>query len=145
MMAFISIEDFTGRAECIVFSDAYTQYQNLLTGDAMIMVVGNAEHTGDSLRIIVKDIIPLETVKEKFTKNVVLAVRVKSVNDESITALKQIVQRHQGKYPCLFNVIREDTEESLMLQATKFGVDLSDDFVSEVESILGPSSVRFST
>jgi DNA polymerase-3 subunit alpha len=144
MMAFISIEDFTGRAECIVFSDAYRQYQNILNNDAMIMVVGNAEHTGDSLRIIVKEIIPLESVKEKFTKNVVLAVRVKSVNDQSIGALKRIVERHQGKYPCIFNVIHEETEESLLLQATNYGVDLSDDFVTEVENILGPSSVRFS-
>jgi DNA polymerase-3 subunit alpha len=144
MMAFISIEDFTGRAECIVFSDAYRQYQNILNNDAMIMVIGNAEHTGDSLRIIVKEIIPLESVKEKFTKNVVLAVRVKSVNDQSIGALKRIVERHQGKYPCIFNVIHEETEESLLLQATNYGVDLSDDFVTEVENILGPSSVRFS-
>ncbi len=39
-MAFVGIEDFTGTAECIVFSDAFQKYQNDLVQDAIVMVVG---------------------------------------------------------------------------------------------------------
>ena len=145
MMAILTLEDFTGRGECIVFSDAYRQYQNYLNPDTMVMVVGSAEHTGESLRIIAREIFPLETAKEKFTKNVILSLKINSVNDESLTLLKNIIENHQGKYPCIFNVINDDTEEVMFLQTTKYGVDLSDDFIIETEKVLGPSSVRFST
>jgi len=44
-LAFIGLEDFTGKGECIVFSDPYAKYQPMLQPDAMVMVIGKGERT----------------------------------------------------------------------------------------------------
>jgi len=144
MMAFIVLEDFSGKGECIVFSDAYRQYQEFLKPDSMIMVIGGAEQNGDSLRIIAREILPMDKVRARFTKNIIFSFRLAEVGEDTIMSLRQVAERHQGKYPCFFNIIMQNSDEPLHFQATKFNVDLSDEFISEAEAILGPNSMRIS-
>ncbi|MBI4810952.1 MAG: hypothetical protein HY800_05845, partial [Ignavibacteriales bacterium] len=144
MMAFITLEDFSGKGACIVFSYSYRQYQVSLVEDAMVMVIGTAESNGDSIRIVAKEVVPMEKVLEKFTKNVVLSIKLNDTNENTISLLRQIFDRHQGKYPCFFNVISSSSDESQLFQSTNFGVNVTTEFVSDIEKILGPSSVRIS-
>jgi DNA polymerase-3 subunit alpha len=55
-MAFVELEDFSGKAECIVFSDTYAKYQQLIRPDAMVMVAGKGEVNGENLKLIVSEI-----------------------------------------------------------------------------------------
>jgi DNA polymerase III subunit alpha len=144
MMAFLTMEDFTGKGECIVFSDAYKQYQQMLLDDAMVMVIGNAEQTGSSLRVLVKEVVPIEKVRDKFIKHVMLTIDITAVGEQSIPLLREVVQRYQGKYPCYFILTPKQNGEQKIFQSTKFNVNPSDSFIREVENILGGSSVRFS-
>jgi len=50
-MAFISIEDFTGKCECVVFSSIYKDCKDLIQPEAMVMVEGNGEISGDVLKL----------------------------------------------------------------------------------------------
>lgn len=144
MMAFATLEDFSGKGECIIFSDAYRQYQNHLKEDAMVMVIGNGEQNGDSLRIIVKEVIPIDQVRDKFTKKVIVSIKLDHIEEEKIVMLKNIFELHEGKYPCFFNVIDPKSTELHLFQSIKFNISLSDDFIRDVENILGQSSVRIS-
>ncbi len=142
MMAFLTLEDFSGRGDCILFSDIYKHAQQILRPDAMIMVIGNAEQSGDSLRIIAREVLPMSEVREKFTRSITLSLNLDTVKEEAVVRLKDIVERHRGKYACFFNVFQAETESPLRLQSTKYVVDLTDEFISEVEDVLGPDSVR---
>ncbi len=143
-MAFVTLEDFSGKGDCIVFSDAYRQYNQFLTQDSMIMVVGTAEPSGDALKIIAREVIPIEKVVEKFGRNVHISIQLGSVKEETIGLLKDVIKRHKGKYPCYFNVLTNESEQPYLLQSEKYAVNPDENFVNEVESILGPASVRFS-
>ncbi|MBI4546348.1 MAG: DNA polymerase III subunit alpha [Ignavibacteriae bacterium] len=145
MMAFLTLEDFSGKGECIVFSDVYRRYQSFLSVDSMVMVVGNAEHTGDSLRIIVKEVHPMETVRERFAKSVNLSINLDKVREDVIDELYKIAEQHRGASTCYFTVLQSKGEQSLRLQAGKLGVQLSDEFIAEVEGVLGPNSIELST
>jgi DNA polymerase-3 subunit alpha len=145
MMAFMTLEDFSGKGECIVFSDAYQKYQNFINPDTMIMVIGSAEQSGDNLRIIVREIIPLEKVREKFTKSIILSIHADDIKEDTINILREVVDRHQGKYPCFFNITFHQDGQSQLYQSTKYNVDPCEQFVNEVENVIGVSSVRFST
>ena len=145
MMAFITLEDFSGKGECIVFSDAYQKYQSFINSDAMIMVIGSAEQSGDNLRIIAREIIPLEKVRERFTRSIVLSIHADDIKEDTINMLREIVERHQGKYPCFFNITFHDDSRSQLYQSTKYNVDPSEQFINEVENVIGASSVRISS
>lgn len=144
MMAFITLEDFNGKGECIVFSEAYRSYNHLLIEDAMIMAVGTGEQNGDTLRIFIKEVIPIEKVRDKFAKSVVISIRLCNTQESSISKLKQIVDSHKGKFPCYFRVINQDENSQQIFQSATGGVNISNDFIAAVEQLLGPATVQIS-
>ena len=142
-MAFATLEDFSGKGECIVFSDSYKVYQNLLQPESLVLVVGKAEHNGDVLRLIVNEVYPIEAVREKFTKKVTVSLQGE-VTEGTIQELRKVAERHQGKYPCIFEVTLAHGKRPVRLQSTKFAVGATDEFFGDVEKILGPHSVSIS-
>jgi DNA polymerase-3 subunit alpha len=84
MMAFVTLEDFTGRGECIVFSDPYKKFEQYLHPDSLIMVMGRGEAGGTSLRILVQEVYPMERVREKFTKSIIVSFRLDDVEENTI-------------------------------------------------------------
>jgi DNA polymerase-3 subunit alpha len=141
-MAFVEIEDFGGKAECIVFADSFTKHQSLLQPDSMVMVMGKGELNGDALKILVNEVYPLEKVREKFTKSIVFSFDVNSVHANTIASLRDLMQRSQGKCPCLFSVTDAGTRK---VYKAKIAVDPSGEFVSEARRMLGPEGVKLVT
>ncbi len=141
-MAFIDFEDFEGHAECIVFADTYAKHLNLLQPDSMIMVVGKGELNGDVLKILVNEVFPLEKVRERFTKSIILSIDVNSVHENTISDLRTLMEKSQGKIPCLFSVVDAGTRKVFKV---KIGVDPAGAFVSEARKMLGPEGVKFVT
>jgi len=145
MMAFIKLQDFTGKGECIVFSEAYRQYQNQLHEDAMVLIIGKAEQAGDSLRLMANEVIPMEQVRLKFTKKIILSLKLAGVTEQNIIDLRAVAERHRGSCSCFINVTAEEQERPVRYSVRKFLVEPSDLFISDVEKILGPNSVRISS
>jgi DNA polymerase III subunit alpha len=139
-MAFVTIEDFTGRAECIVFSDPYAKYQQILVPESLVLVTGKGELNGDTLRILVNDVMPLEKAKEKLAKGIILSVDVDDLREETIVRLRGVMERHKGNCPCFFRV--RDARSVKVFQSTKFHVEPNDLFLAGVREVLGPDSVR---
>ena len=142
-MAFVMIEDFTGAAECIVFADAFQKYQNDLTQDAIVMVVGKGELNGPTLKILVNEVLPIERVRERFTRSVMVSIDLDLVKEENIVALRQLFESNQGKIPCFLKVRGESATR--VYQSTRFLVDPSEQLVQGVQEVLGPNSIAFSS
>jgi DNA polymerase-3 subunit alpha len=142
-MAFIGLEDFTGKGECIVFSDPYAKYQAMLQPDAMVMVIGKGEANGDMLKIIVNEVHPMDKVREKFTKGIILSIDLDDIKENTIVRLRQVMEEHRGNCPCYFSV--KNAHSTTMFQTRRFSVDASGMFVEEVRQMLGPHSIRFTS
>jgi DNA polymerase-3 subunit alpha len=139
-MAFVTLEDFTGKGECIVFSDPYSRYSSLLVEDALVMVTGKGEMNGDALKILVNEVYPLEKVRETFTRSVILSIDVDRIDEKSIVRLREVLEEHPGTCPCYIQV--KSAKAATMLQTRKYSVIPSRDFVDQVHQTLGPTSVR---
>jgi DNA polymerase-3 subunit alpha len=142
-MAFIGLEDFTGKGECIVFSDPYAKYQSILQPDAMVMVIGKGEANGDMLKIIVNEVHPMDKVREKFTKGIILSIDLNDIKENTIVRLREVMEEHKGSCPCYFSV--RNAHSTTMFQTRRFTVDASGRFVDEVRQMLGPHSIRFTS
>jgi DNA polymerase-3 subunit alpha len=142
-MAFVMLEDFSGKAECIVFSDPYAKYASLLQPDAMVMVTGKGELTGETLRILVNEVHPMEKVREKFTKSVIITINLNEVQEAAIVQLRELLEHNKGTCPCYINVTRDSGRT--MFHTPRFAVEPSDEFVLQTKRIFGPQGVRFSS
>ena len=141
-MAFVDLEDFSGKAECIVFSDAFTKYQQFLQPDSMVMVIGKGEVNGELLKVVVGEVVPMDKVRERFTKSVILSINVNDVQEDTIVELRMLMEKSKGNCPCYFNVVQAETKK--MYHTRKYSIEPSDAFVGEARRILGPHGVRFS-
>lgn len=140
-MAFVTIEDFSGKADCIVFSDPFQKYQGVLQPDAMVLVTGKGEVNGDELRIIVSDAYPMEKVREKFARSVILSLHVDAVHEGTVKELRALLEEHRGNCPCYLNV--QGLPAPQMFAAPRYGVDPSVRFQEAVVRVLGAGAVRF--
>jgi DNA polymerase-3 subunit alpha len=141
-MAFVTLEDFTGKADCIVFSDPFQKYSRILTPESMVMVIGKGETTGDLLKILVNEVIPMENVRERFTKSVSLSVNLDVVSEDTVQQLRVIMERHRGKCSCYVNVTGGGLSKKSVYLIRNVSVEPSTQFISLVRQLLGPSSVR---
>jgi len=108
----------------------------------MVMVTGKGEVNGELLKIIVNEVDPIEKVREKFTKSIILSINVGEIQENTITELRALMEKSRGNCSCYFNVIHAGSNR--LYHTRKFTVDPSDAFVGEAKRILGPQSVRFS-
>jgi DNA polymerase-3 subunit alpha len=142
MMAFITVEDFTGKGDCIVFSDTYRRHQDLIKEDAMVMIVGKAEQAGETFKVFASEIYPIENIREKFTKNILVTIPLEGVTEETIVSLRKVAQNNPGKCHCYFNVVTTEGRQTARFNAMKYEVQPTDEFFRSVERLLGRDAVR---
>ncbi len=142
LMAFVSIEDFTGKAECIVFSDPYQKYGKLLEPDSMVMVTGKGETSGDALKILVNEVTPMETLREKFTRSIVLYVNLDQVTEKTVVEMRELMEKHRGRCSCYFSVTGGGLEKNSIYFTRKYTVEPNAQFITAMKQLLGPSAVQ---
>lgn len=120
VMAFISVEDFTGSAEAIAFSDTYSQYSNLLEPDAMVLIKGRTSLKEDEeeAKILINEVIPLTDAWEKCSRNLCLMLKTDQIEDSTVYHINEILKKHKGKCPLLINIITPDHGEYLLKSKT---------------------------
>ncbi len=143
-MAFLSMADFTGKGECIVFADAYRQYQALLAPESMVMVSGKADPNGDLLRVVAAEIVPIDRIRDLYVRKIVFTLRAGDTDTATVSELKKICDRHRGKFPCQFDLREAGISDPVRYRATTVGVSLSDEFLDDAANLIGADCVRLS-
>jgi len=144
-MAFFTLEDFTGKADCTIFSSSYTEYAHILTPEAMVMVIGKAEMVGDRLRILVSEVYPLEKVAEKFTRSIIVSLNVDEVKENTILALRQLAEQHKGNCSMYFSVEKGKGQILRRYRATKYDVQVSHEFLTALKKLVGKHHVKINS
>lgn len=143
-MAFLTIEDFTGKAECIVFSSLYKKKIELLEEEKMILVEGKGEINGDMIKIIADDILPMDAVREKFARKIFFLLNVDEVTDHALAQLRELMEKNRGNCSCYFNVIGSAFENQQVFISRKYSVNPTTEFIERVQDILGKHAIKLS-
>ncbi len=101
-MAFLTLEDVSGQAEAVVFTDTYEQIQQVLTDDAHLIIWGKVDRRDDKVQLIVEDAEPIESVKMVMVN----LTTQQAINPGCQNSLKSILQersleKNQGKIPVI--------------------------------------------
>lgn len=143
-MAFVQLEDFTGKGDLIFFSDAYSKFQNILYQDSVILVSGKAESNGDSVRIVVSDAYPLADAAAKLTKSIAVSVSVDSTehSKELLNSFKHMLGNYShGNCQIVFSVLNKDSKP-VIYKSSRYGIKPSREFVDAVFNLFGKENVK---
>jgi DNA polymerase-3 subunit alpha len=141
-MAIISIEDLNGSVEALVFPRAFEQCGHLLTQDSILFFRGRVDRKEDSPKLIISNIFTPETIANSMTQSVTLSLSQSMSNDESFTAIQQVLGKHAGQTPVYLNMHHEDGSESDMLIDRSLYIAPTQNFIDSIEQLLGTGSVH---
>ncbi len=144
-MAFVTLEDFTGKADCLVFSDAYERSKTAIADDKAVVMTGKAEVTGDSMRIVAEEVIDLEPAIRSRAKSVIISISTVTATRKQIEDGVQILDRLRGtgNSQCFFYVT-DGNGQSWNLVSRTARVGASTAMLRELRNVFGASNVRIS-
>ncbi|MFO7769472.1 MAG: DNA polymerase III subunit alpha [bacterium] len=139
-IAFVSLEDFTGSAEVLTFSDAYKAHADLLAEDGMVLVRGRlSQREGEAPKVVADEYIPLPEVRGRLTRAVHLLL-VGEEGAELAAEARGVLDRYPGDVPVYIHL---DYGESttLRLRSGASRVDPEGPVLTELKEILGDENV----
>jgi len=96
-MAMLTVEDLTGQADCVVFSDAYNKVAEHLLPETMVFLQGTVDRRREAPSIIIDEVIPMADAVEALTAQVLLRLD-KVIDDPSAMAdLRNMLTQFKGR------------------------------------------------
>ncbi len=141
-MAFLAIEDFTGKAECIVFSDTYQKYYKLLQPGSMVMLIGINDGSDEAIKVIVNEVLAIEEVRTKLTKSILVSINLDEVNEEKVFQFIKLVRNQPGNCRCYLNIYGGNLPNNSIYLIQRCSVNPSKEFTESVKALLGNDAVH---
>lgn len=158
LMMFATLEDLNGTCELIAFPDTYRNERDKLVTDAIVAVRGRLSKKNGERKVIIESIISLpkaeETTKQlnawlngsnssKPSDDQALTIILPADTSPEIMAeLKKLLEHHSGKQRVVLEI--KQTGKSQRVN-TPYKVDPTPEFIKQCQSLLGYSSLPFTT
>jgi len=142
-IAFMTLDDKSGRIELGVFSECFKTYRHLLAKDQLLVV--EAEVSEDrfkgGFRVSCNKIYDIESARGYFAKQLNLNLKKENIDSTFLDTLKIELQPYtQGKCPVHINIQSNEASASLQL-GKDWHVKPADDLISSLENLFGEEVV----
>ncbi len=165
-MAYLTVEDLEGQAECLVFSRQLENSNGILIKDEVVLVKGRVILRNGRPSLKVSSVTPLESMREDMqvkptdttastagrkkkcdTQKVGAAISVEysAAKDPMLHRLRDILSVHHGNSPVVLVLSGQKGEKTRIKVNERFFVSLTEDFKQALEDLLGPGHLRYLT
>ncbi|MDY3558776.1 DNA polymerase III subunit alpha [Gemmata sp. JC673] len=146
--AMFRIEDFTGSVRCIMWSDEYSRFRELVSSDTVAIFEGVLNWAPDRAEpdFGVKKLITMEEARTEFTKSLVLKVAYSEADEDlrKLEAVSVILKRYRGPCPVYLSVRDGNGKQVQLKMSEEYKVNPAAVKLEELEMLLGQGSVIFS-
>lgn len=141
-MAFVTLEDFYGSIEVIVFADAFDRFRSLLRPDSMLLFRGKiSTREQEKPKMKADEILPLVGIFDRVPAVMEIFVNGE-VNPGMLNQLKLLLGRNPGKVGVRINMVSSGQLFTLELKGLK--VLPTNEMVEELRELVGRENVSFS-
>ncbi len=139
-MAFITLEDFVGTVETVVFSDCYEKNRRIIRSDSMVLVKGRAStKEGEKPKIVASDILSLSKAYSELKPPLhLLLFSTGASQDNIVSELKDILSKHPGNSTVILHVRADEQELKMKLNNP---VDISKELLHKLKNLVGEKNV----
>ena len=134
-MCFVTLEDFTGSVEVIVFPRVFERAGPLLTPDRPIAVGGRISITDDKLKVIAESV---KQLGQQTAREVRVRIRKEQETPEVFAELKEVFTSCHGDTTVFLQLL---DQRRLIKTDKNYWIHPSPMAVKKIEEILGPGSV----
>lgn len=141
-MAFATLEDLSGKIECIIFPKTYEEYSEYLDTDEPIIMSGAVNFDEDPRKFFPTKIELLKEQAESRVSAVRVNINLSHVNDHTLPKLKQLLLSYRGSVPIHF-IIQSDEAKGRMPLGEEFMVNPTPQMAAKVNELLNMNAVNF--
>ncbi|MBI5451265.1 MAG: DNA polymerase III subunit alpha [Gammaproteobacteria bacterium] len=143
-IAFVTLDDRSGRIEIGVFAEAYNHYRNLLVKDRLLIITGavSLDDYSGALRMSADQITDIDQARELRAKRLELIIDTLHQDPGFYDALAQALQPFRdGRCPVWLKVANPDARASLAL-GREWSVKPADELLRRLSKIAGLGRVE---
>lgn len=140
-MGYVTIEDYDGEVETVVFPPVWETVRPILAEDAAVAIRGRVQANERDVRVLAEEIIPLDKLRASAPSPAgVLHLYIDAAHDSNEVSqrLAGLFQKHHGKTPVIMHMMRTGQE---IHAAPKFYVNYSSEAERDFRMLLGERAV----
>ena len=147
-MAFIQLEDLTGRIEVLVFTKAFPSFEPHLAGDEPILVTGRVVREGEdeenvTLKLRAESCRLLKDARAERTTRARIRLRADTVEAAMLAPLAELLRGRRDGLPVDMVVVVPAAGEAIVKLSDDWRLALDDELVDRVERLVGKGAVAF--
>jgi DNA polymerase-3 subunit alpha len=133
--AVVTLEDFTGTVEVLVWADVYARFGKELEAGKIVAISAKLELRDETARLIASEIGPV--AKGKKGGALTIDIALERTNEDKLFALRELIMKHPGPQPLFLRFRAPDGQE--LRVKTNNGYSVRDDasFREELAQLLG--------
>jgi len=141
-MAFMTIEDLSGKIECILFPKTYAECFEAIETDEPIVLTGYVRLSDDRRSFYVNSCRDLTDESEDRVSAVRINITTEKLNDHTLPRLKQVLLSYRGSVPA--HIIFESEEGRARINLNdNYLVNPTPQMAARVNELLNDNSVSF--
>lgn len=129
-LRFITLEDLTGKVDCVCFHKKLMEFGEMLIQDNKVVITGKVQHRGDDAISVL-----IDNVKSVENSNIVTLSLKRDVKYEELCGIKNILAKHHGDDPVMFKMPPVDGYSAKILTAPIFWVSSTNDLVNHMQQV----------
>lgn len=138
--AFITIEDFSGRAECIIFAESYAKYFPILQPEEIVTILGKVESNEGNYKIFVQEVYSMEEAVSKFIKEIQISLSDDPENIPKIEELAKLCSDPSAKVCLIFRLSSHGKKR--VFRAEKVSLRITEEKLKMLYNLFGKGNVK---
>ncbi len=143
-MAFIALDDRTGRQEVAIFSDLYRLKRDLLVKDNLLIVEGEISHDEFSggFKMRSQNIYSLEEARSRAAKFLKIQVESEQISQELTQQLLSTLKPAKGGNTCVRVFYKQGQATGVLKLSDEWRVSPKQDLIEKLKGIFGETAVE---
>jgi DNA polymerase III subunit alpha len=123
------LEDYSGKSEFMLWSEDYNRYSTYLEKGKNVFLTGffKTRFNRPEYEFKVDKMLLLESIKQALTKQVVLEVEARHINEQMVRFIEKNVKDHPGRAGLKFNISEPKQQLRIGLYTLETGFEMNDD------------------
>jgi DNA polymerase-3 subunit alpha len=141
-MAFVSMEDFSGGADAVVFPSVYSEVRSMLIVDKPVFIQGKVDTDREPPSILVDKVLSLDEVEGRLRVSVAIELGLEETTQETVRAFRDVLLANRGEDAVYFTFKRQEdgAVAGPFRCASHLRVKGGDDLRARLLEVLGPST-----
>lgn len=126
------IEDYTGKSEFMLWSDDYVKYSQFLEKGKNLFITGSFRQrfNKSEFEFKVEKITMLENIKQTLTRQLVMELEARLVNEKLMSFLQENVKKHPGRTGLKFMITEPRMNARVSLFSRETGFEMNDEMAA---------------